>query len=138
MDRKSLSWSRLVVVVAVLARLAGAASELAIHEYAAAVDGVTGEVTLYGQVVAHRSYGIQLKETVRPAPVISLQHSGYHHRGGSALDPNHAEPRAKCRPSLEHYAGRVPAAPRREAPGSRQFRKVTFGRRRGGGRREPR
>lgn len=91
----------LSIVLAAAACLS-AASDLGVREYTAVKDDVAGNVTIFGQLIVHRTYEVPLGETIRKMPVFSLQYAGPHYRQGPANEPNHVEARAIC--VAEHLA----------------------------------
>jgi len=95
MNRKVMVWGAAVVVSAVVPQCIRAASSVGFREYAAVVDDVSGNTRIFGQLIVHRSYDVQLGETARNIPVLSLQQAGRHYREGRANEPNHVEARAK-------------------------------------------
>ncbi|MFC1653084.1 hypothetical protein ACFL3F_05125 [Planctomycetota bacterium] len=70
-------------------------SRVVIRDYSAKIDDIAEKVTLYGQVLAHSGFNLQLRETVEQVPIIAIQYGGYHFRTGEAQDPDHVEARAK-------------------------------------------
>lgn len=86
----------LILVGAMAGRHAYAASSVGSYDYVAVVDNLSGQVRTFGQFIIHRTYSVQLSETVHHLPIFSIQYAGLHYREGPANDPNHVEARAKC------------------------------------------
>ncbi len=108
MNRKVIVWGAAIVVSTVAPQCIRAASSVGFREYAAVVDDVSGSIQVFGQLIVHQLYDVQLGEgppsmepdagdagTARNIPILSLQQTGRYYREASADDPNHAQARAK-------------------------------------------
>jgi len=69
---------------------------IAIQPYEAEIDNVTGETKVYGQLIVHRAFDVQLTDVIKQVPIFSIQYPGLHHRAVEENRPNHVEARAKC------------------------------------------
>ena len=95
MNEKRISWKVVTLLLATFASCVSAVSRVGLHEYTAAIDGVSGDVLLMGQKIGHLGFEMRLREAAANVPVLSLQHAGRHYRQSPVDDPSHAEARAK-------------------------------------------
>ncbi len=108
MNRNVIVWGTAIVVSTVVPQCIRAGSSVGFREYAAVVDDVSGSTQIFGQLIVHQLYDVQLGEgppsaepgagdpgTFRNIPILSLQQTGRHYRQALATDPNHAQARAK-------------------------------------------
>jgi len=95
MNEKRISWKVVILSLATFASCVSAISKVGLHEYAAAIDNVSGDVLTVGQKIVHLGFEMRLREAMANVPILSLQHAGRHYRQGPSDDPSHAEARAK-------------------------------------------
>jgi hypothetical protein len=95
MGRKRVSWKVVALVLVTLASCVSAGSKIGLHEYAACIDDVSGEVLTVGQKLVHLGFEIRLREAAAPVPILALQYAGEHYRESPEETPSHAEARAK-------------------------------------------
>lgn len=88
-----LSWL-LAIVLAFFGEFACAATDIAIKEYPAKRNELTGEVELWGQKIVHPGFDVQLEEVIMKVPIMSIQYEGLHHVRGKGMGL--VEARAKC------------------------------------------
>jgi hypothetical protein len=94
MDRKWISVGAAVLILICLPCARSATSGISFHDYVAAVDDVSGEVLSFGEMVTHSGYDVQLRETIKNVPILSIQYAGRLYREGPRNEPNHVEARA--------------------------------------------
>ncbi len=71
-------------------------SIFALEDYPAATDDIANNISVYGQRIVNKTFDIQLRESVKPIPLFSLQFGGEYYQAGMLNDPTHVQTRAKC------------------------------------------
>jgi hypothetical protein len=88
-------WGAIVLSAAVVPTCSWAASSVGFQGYMAATDALSGNARVFGQLIVHQGFDVQLSESARKVPVLCLQYEGLDYRLGPPTEPNHAEARAK-------------------------------------------
>lgn len=95
MSTQRISWTWIVLLLAMMAPCVLAQSKVGLQPYTAVVDDVSGDVLVVGQRIVHQGFDARLTEASAPVPILSLQYTGRHYREAPPDNTAHAEARAK-------------------------------------------
>ena len=83
-----------VCVVVPCSEIAAQQRSIATEPYQAETDELTGDVLIWGQMIVHRDFDVELEERIRSVPLFAIQYGGLHHLKGRGRGS--IEARAKC------------------------------------------